>query len=251
MKSLKRLLLNIGRLIASLYNDLCDGASAGIEEEDIGKVLLNVLLFVLMTAFLTLSGLIFLNLIISKIHVVIIGGFLAAGSYSALIKLFDAGEPEPLKKPTVEDYKVVLETIKPAAATVAQALGLAPIYGHTDISADPEEWILPWGKVWQMKFKLLKKDASAPIDTALCKRIIQAQVKSVLERENPSGLANVRFQWGGRMEPIIQIRDVSDGDAFVYLFAVIASAEYFNQKSEWENRSRLLTTGADTDDVDF
>lgn len=251
MKAFKRFLNSMGCLISSLYSELWDGAANGIEEEDIGKVALNILMLSILTVFLFLTGLIIVKLITAKLHVFVMVGLLAACLYSAKQQFFSTREPEPSHKPTPEDYRAVLETVKPAVAAVAPALGLAPVYGHTDISADPEEWILPWGKVWRMKYKLLKQNANIPVDTALCARVIQAQLKTVLERENPSGLASVRFQWGGRMEPIIQVSSVTDGEAFLYVFTSIASAEYFKQKSEWESRGNLLATGADTDDEDF
>ena len=110
---------------------------------------------------------------------------------------------------------------------------------------------MPWGKVWRMKFKVLKQTATSPIDKDLCRSVIQAQIKSVLERENPSGFVNVRFQRGGTFVPIIQVDEVLPGDAFVYLFIAIASQEYFQQKADWENRKNVLPIEVNTDDEDF
>ena len=149
------------------------------------------------------------------------------------------------------DYFAVLETLRPAVAEVAQALELAPVYSHTDMAADSEERILSWGKVWRMKYKAPKKSAVAVIDTALCKRIIQAQVKTVLERDNPSGFSAVRYQHGGSFTSVIQIDEIKDGDAYIYIFAVIASDTYFRQKAEWRNRHDVLAIRGDSNDDDF
>ena len=96
-----------------------------------------------------------------------------------------------------------------------------------------------------------KQNAACPIDKDFCRSVIQAQVKSVLGRENPSGFANVRFQRGGTFVPIIQVDEVLPGDAFVYLFIAIASQEYFQQKADWENRKNVLPIEVNTDDEDF
>lgn len=246
-----KLLHTILALIISFFTDSVNNISEGIEQGNIGKVALNLVLLLSVAALVILTGAVFVMLTIKNLHVLIAIGFLAAAAYSALLKLFQIEEPTPLHKPTPEDYQAVLATVKPALATVAPALGLAPIYEHTDISADPEEQILPWGKVWRMKFKVLKQSATTPIDKELCRSVIQAQIKSVLERDNPSGLANTRFQRGGTFVPIIQLDEVLPGDAFVYLFVVIASQEYFQQKTDWQNRKNMLPTGADMDDLDF
>lgn len=138
-----------------------------------------------------------------------------------------------------------------AVAAVVQPLGLAPIYSHTDMEADSEEQILPWGNVWRMKYKALKKSVDAPIDEKTCRRIIQAQVKTTLERSNPSGFANIRFTWGGRAEAIIQIDEILNGDAYIYIFAIVSSSQYFHQKCNWKNRKNAPPTEVNTDDEDF
>lgn len=157
----------------------------------------------------------------------------------------------PLPPPTMSDYFAVLETLRPALAEIAQALGLAPVYSHSDMAVDAEERILPYGRVWVMKYKALKPSAAVSIDEALCKRVLQAQVKTVLERDNPSGFAEIRFQRGGSFEPIIQINKVKDGDAYAYIFVALASKEYFKQGTSWNNRGNALGAGTDTSDTDF
>lgn len=251
MQSIKKFFRNTLSLILSFSREAVNNVTDGIDERDGKKVALNLVLLLSVAALVILSVALFVKLAIQNLHRIIAAGFLAAAAYSALSKLFQVEEPTPPHKPTVEDYQATLATVKPALATVAPALGLAPIYEHTDISADPEEQILPWGKVWRMKFKVLKQNATTPIDKDLCRSVIQAQVKSVLGGENPSGFANVRFERNGTSVPIIQVDEVRPGDAFVYLFVAIASKEYFQQKTDWENRKNVLPTGANTDDEDF
>lgn len=251
MKSIKKFLRSSLDLILSFSREAVNNITDGIDERNAKKVALNLALLLSVAALVILTAALFVKLAIQNLHKIIAAGFVAAAAYSALSKLFQTEEPSPPHKPTAEDYQAVLATVKPALATVAPALGLAPIYEHTDISADPEEQILPWGKVWRLKFRVLKQNATTPIDKELCRSVIQAQVKSVLGRENPAGFANVRFQRGSTFVPIIQVDEVLPGDAFVYLFVAIASQEYFQQKSDWENRKNTLPTGANADDEDF
>lgn len=251
MRSIKKLVRSIVNLIKSFSCDTVNGIADGVDEGNVPKVLLNLVMLLSAAVLVILAGTICVKLVIKNLHIIIAAGFLAAAAYSAFLKLFQIEEPTPTPKPTPEDYQAVLTTVKPALATVAPALGLAPIYEHSDISADPEEQILPWGNVYRLKFKVLKQNATASIDKELCRSVIQAQIKSVLARDNPSGFANIHFQRGGTFVPIIQVDEVLPGDAFVYLFVAIASQEYFQQKADWQNRKNMLPTGTDTDDLDF
>lgn len=251
MKSIKKLVRNIVNLIKSFSCDTVNGIADGVDEGNVPKVLLNLVMLLSAAVLVILAGTICVKLVIKNLHIIIAAGFLAAAAYSAFLKLFQIEEPTLTPKPTPEDYQAVLTTVKPALATVAPALGLAPIYEHSDISADPEEQILPWGNVYRLKFKVLKQNATASIDKELCRSVIQAQVKSVLVRDNPSGFANIHFQRGGTFVPIILVDEVLPGDAFVYLFVAIASQEYFQQKADWENRKKMLSTNTDMDDLDF
>lgn len=251
MNSFKRLLSSTITLVLSFLRSTTNYIADGISERNMKKVALNLVLLLSVATLVILTAALFVKLAFQNLHILIAAAFLAAAAYSVVSKLFQTEEPTPPRKPTAEDYQTVLATVKPSLATVAPALGLAPIYEHSDIRADPEEQILPWGKVWRMKFKVLKQTATSPIDKDLCRSVIQAQIKSVLERENPSGFVNVRFQRGGTFVPIIQVDEVLPGDAFVYLFIAIASQEYFRQKVDWENRKNMLPTGANTDDEDF
>ena len=250
---MKRLVKSIVSYFARSFNDCFDRMIEGVETRDAGEIISNFFPILLWTIAFILLGLLLLMVAIDHMHLLIIGGFLAAGLYSGIHKLFEDGETveELAEEPTMGDYFAVLETLRPAVAEVAQALELAPVYSHTDMAADSEERILSWGKVWRMKYKAPKKSAVAVIDTALCKRIIQAQVKTVLERDNPSGFSAVRYQHGGSFTSVIQIDEIKDGDAYIYIFAVIASDTYFRQKAEWRNRHDVLAIRGDSNDDDF
>ncbi len=176
-------------------------------------------------------------------------GFVAYGAYKASL----APDPAPLKtmpKPTMQDYFKVLETVRPAVAEVASALGLAPIDSHTDMAADGPERILQWGKVWGFKYKARKLAATTNIDVEQARRVIQAQVATVLDRDNPSKLTETNYNYYGQLVPVIQISEVRDDDAFIYLYVVMASDTYFKQK-EAEERGNTLHTEEDADDTDF
>ncbi len=176
-------------------------------------------------------------------------GFVAYGAYKASL----APAPASLKtmpKPTMQDYFKVLETVRPAVAEVASALGLAPIDSHTDMAADGPERILQWGKVWGFKYKARKLAATTNIDVEQARRVIQAQVATVLDRDNPSKLTETNYNYYGQLVPIIQIHEVKDNDAYVYIYVVMASDTYFKQK-EAEERASTIRTEADTDDSDF
>lgn len=177
-----------------------------------------------------------------------------AGMFSYFIyNSSNTSDPIPDKaqeKPSERDYFVILETIRLAVAEVAQALGLAPIDSHTDMAANRAERILSWGKVWGFKYKALKLSSTATIDVEQACRIIQAQVETVLDRDNPSKLTEINTFCLGCFESVIQIAEVKDDDAYIYIYVVMASDTYFKQK-EAENRASTLHTEADTSDTDF
>lgn len=249
---MKRLIQAAVLFFAQSFQTWFDDAAEGIEEHDVEKVVVNCFLIIVWAVIFIILSLLFLMVTIQHMPLVTIGGFLAAAMYSGVLKVnSETPEEPPIDQPTEADYFAVLETIRPAVAEVAQALELAPVYSHTDMAADSEERILPWGKVWRLKYKAPKKNAAIAIDTVLCKRIIQAQVKTVLERDNPSGFSAVRYQYGSSFVPIIQIDEIKDGDIFIYIFATIASEAYFKQKSAWSNRRNVLAIKGDADDIDF
>lgn len=154
-------------------------------------------------------------------------------------------------KPTESDYYAVLQTLRPAVAEVAGALGLAPIYSHTDMAVDPEERIIPGIYFWGMKYKVPKRGVTDTIDEEQARRIIQAQVKTVLERDNPSRFTETRYNHHGSFEPLIQIDEVQDGEAYINIFAVIASETYFKNRKVTGGGAATLHTQAATDDTDF
>lgn len=160
--------------------------------------------------------------------------------------------PIPAKampKPTSQDYFKILETVRPAVAEIASTLGLAPIDNHTDMAADGPERILQWDKVWGLKYKA-RKLTTANIDVEQACRVIQAQVGTVLDRDNPSKLSEINFNYYGQLVPVIQIAEVKDDDAFIYIYVVMASDTYFKQK-EAEKRASTLHIQTDTSDGDF
>lgn len=153
--------------------------------------------------------------------------------------------------PTMADYFKILDTIRPAVAEVASVLGLAPIDSTTDMAANGAERILQWGRVWGLKYKALKQK-SASIDVDLARRVIQQQVATVLDRENPSKLTEINFNHYGHLVPCIQIDEIKDDDAYIYIYVVMASKTYFAQKErEARNRVSTLHTETNTDDTDF
>lgn len=177
-----------------------------------------------------------------------------AGAVSYYIyKSSKASDPTPAKampKPTSQDYFKVLETVRPAVAEIASTLGLAPIDNHTDMAADGPERILQWDRVWGLKYKARKLSSTTAIDVEQARRVIQAQVGTVLDRENPTKLTEVNFNYYGQLVPVIQIAEVKDDDAYIYIYVVMASDTYFKQK-EAENRASTLHTQADASDTDF
>lgn len=155
-----------------------------------------------------------------------------------------------MPKPTSQDYFKVLETVRPAMAEIASALGLAPIDNHTDMAANGPERILKWDKVWGLKYKALKLTSTAKIDEEQALRVIQTQVGTVLDRDNPSKLSEINFNYYGQLVPVIQIAEVKDDDAYIYIYVVMASNTYFKQK-EAEKRASTLHIQTDTSDGDF
>lgn len=251
MESLKNLVRKIGELTMAFFSDILDGISEGIEEGAVGKVAKGVTFLCVICSLILLFGYLLIILALRNSTYLVIFGFLTAGVYSFWRKLSGTVEPEPIHKPTTDDYMAVLATLKPAMVKVAPALGLAQIYGYTDITLDADDMITKWGRVWRMGYGALKKTAGVDVDLEMCRRVIQAQVKMVLERENPSGFTNVRFPRGGRFEPVIQIDEIMQDEAYVYIFAALASNEYFCQKAEWSNRGKMLAGKNDIGDEDF
>lgn len=225
-------------LIKSTVIEPIVNVTDGIKEGDIKKVAINMTLLCFIVSISLLFCYILVKLALRHAVFVVIVGFLIAGLHSIYQKLAGVPEPEPLHKPTAEDYEAVHKTLKPALAKIAPALGLAPIHRYTDIKLNPDDMITEHGKVWRLGFGALKKTAGIDLDENLCRRVIQAQVKTVLERENPAGFSNVRFPYGGTFESIIQIDEVLQDDAYIYILTVIASNAYFCQRRDWKNQEQ-------------
>lgn len=157
---------------------------------------------------------------------------------------------EVLQKPTIDDYFIILKTIRPAVAEIASTIGLAPIDSHTDMAVNGAERILQWGKVWGFKYKARKLSATTSIDEEMICRAIQTQVAIVLEQDNPSKLTEIHHDYHGHLVPKIQIEEVKDDDAYIYIYVVMASKTYFKQKED-ENNPNTLHTESDKDDPIF
>lgn len=155
----------------------------------------------------------------------------------------------PLPPPSWDTYRAVMNTLRIAAQKVGPALGLAAIYEETDIRAEAAERILPNGNYWWMKFRLPKQNASVSLDENLVRRVLQREIQMVLETENPGAFDKVRYVRGGSYECIIQIEKAPDFDAYVYVYAVMASEEFFKQRGRMGNPGASL--GSPGDDRDF
>lgn len=253
LESLKKTVKKIGKLVSSLFSDLFDGISDGIDEGDIGIVARNMIALMLVVSIFLISGIILIKLVLHNAVWVVIIGLIIAGAYDAyrrLCGLEDVIEPK-ITKPTMDDYSSVALTVKSALKSVAPALGLAPIQGYTDIALDEEDMITKWGKVWRLGYGTLKKTAGVELDLELCSRVIQTQIKAVLTRSNPSGFSTVHFPWGGKIVPILQVDEVLQDDAYIYVLVVISSNQYFQQKAEWMNRSHVFADETDANDPLF
>lgn len=159
-------------------------------------------------------------------------------------------KPVQLPEPTESDYFAALPTIRAALAEVADSLGLAPITSSTDMAVDRDERILTQNGYWGLVYKA-KKKPGITFDTALAMRVLQAQIKTVLERDNPSRLSAISYNDNGVLKPVFQVADVDDGDVFVKFYIVTASDVYFRQKHYDEERRDTIKTEADADDTDF
>lgn len=245
MNSFKKMSHKLKELIVSLFSSIFDGISDGIDDEDIGEVAKNVTLLCLVSGLFLAFGYILVALALRNSVKLVIIGFLVAGAYSLYQKLTGVPEPERLCKPTAEDYEAVNKTLKPALSKIAPALGLAPIHRYDDIRLDPDDMITEHGKIWRLGFGALKKTVGVDLNENQCKRAIQAEVKRVLERENPAGFSEVRFPYGGTFEPIIQIDEILQDDAYIYILAVIASNTYFRQRRDRNNQDEVRPTPQD------
>lgn len=141
-----------------------------------------------------------------------------------------------LEKPSERDYFRALDTLRPAAAQIAGALGFASIDTFTDMLPKAEDRIKQWGRCWLIVYKIPKANASVEIDKPMVKRVLEEQMDAVVQGDNPSGYAELCFPWHGVDKPILLVHDVIDRDIYVYVFIVKASREYFEDKEAADER---------------
>ena len=177
--------------------------------------------------------------------------FLGFIAYAIIHSQEEQKNPKWEPEPTEADYFAVLDTLRPAMAEVAPALDLAPIYSYTDMAADPEERIIPGIYFWGLYYKAPKQKVTDKIDEAMARRVIQAQVKTVLERDNPSRFTEIRYNNHGTFEPTIQIDEVLDCEAYIHIYVVMASDTYFKNRKKTNGDGPILHTETAPDDTDF
>lgn len=153
------------------------------------------------------------------------------------------------KKPTLEQYITVGNIVKMAAKRVASTLDLSPVYEETDIKAAKDERIVPKGKVWLFKYLIRKISAETIIDTDTAQRVLQRELKMILDAENPAGFDKVRFVYGGVDECILQIDHISQEDSYVFLYCSFASEEFFKLRER--EREDGENDATNMDDAEF
>lgn len=204
----------------------------------LGTVGLVVLLLVLLYASLGVIGKIIAPLLVVAVLI---------ASYFENKKSFVGSAT--IKEPTMEQYITVGNIVKMAAKRVAPVLELSTIFEETDVKAAKDERIVPKGKIWLFKYRLLKKSIRTIIDEGTAQRVFQNELQMVLE-ENPAGFDKVRFIYGGVDECILQVAHVSQGDLYIFIYLCYASEDYFFQREQERDQHGRENTG-DTFDVDF
>lgn len=155
--------------------------------------------------------------------------------------------PAIIKAPTMEQYVTGGNILKLAAKRVAPMLELNQIYDESDVKAAKDERIVQSGKCWFLKYRLLKKNATVAIDEAVAQRVLQNELRMVLDNDNPAGFDRVRFVYGGVDECVLQVAHITQGDLYLYVYLCYASEEYFSQRE----REVEQHDTADTNDIDF
>lgn len=168
-------------------------------------------------------------------------GFIVYGKYHP--RADKTVEPPP--QPTMDTYRAVMDILRIAAKRVGPALGLASIHEDTPIKAEEDEQLIQNGAYWRMKYRLPKQNATTLLDESMVRRVLQREIQVVLETDNPGAFDKVRFVRGGSYECIIQIDKVHDYDAYCYIYAVIASEEYFKQRGKKGNSGGSLASRGD------
>lgn len=155
--------------------------------------------------------------------------------------------PAATKQPSTEQYITVGNITKSAVKKVAPILALAPVHAESDIKAAKDERIIQHGRYWLFKYRFLKKSISTDIDTDSAQRVLQRELQTILDNENPAGFDKIRFIYGGVSECILQLARVTQDDLYLYLYCCYASEDYFAQRE----REVEQHDTADTDDIEF
>lgn len=155
--------------------------------------------------------------------------------------------PSPPKAPTMEQYITVGNVTKPAVKKVAPILGLAPVYEESDIKAVKDERIIQHGRYWLFKYRFLKKSISTNIDTDTAQRVLQRELQTILDNENPAGFDKLRIIYGGVSECVLQLARITQDDVYLYLYCCYASEDYFAQREREAEQYDLV----ETNDIDF
>lgn len=183
---------------------------------------------------------------------------IAVGAVALIIYCFTSDKetpppPPPPQPPTEYDYLCAMEILRGSLKNIAPQLNLSAVENDSDLSVDEEEWILPWGNCWCMKYHVLKKSAETVVDIPLIEKALQNKIKIIVTRENPTGYVNTTWIYKGKAESIIQVVKVEAPNRSIYIniYLTYASDEYFMQRSQWKKQSELPTEEADTHDNDF
>lgn len=154
-------------------------------------------------------------------------------------------------EPTMTDYETIVKTIYAAAKNICDSLGLVAARSYADLYVDEADRILQWENVWGMKYKLRKQRSTTNFDKAFAIEAFQNEIESVMRKYNPSKLAKHYYPYGGVLKSTVQVADIEDGNAFVYIYVVLAMTDtYFVQKAN-DERDDVAETEAETDDTDF
>lgn len=86
MHRLKELFRSVLNFVKAKIEERVDKINAGFEEENVPQVLLNVIVLVLPFGISLFAGIVLVRFIIHHLHLFIIGAFVAAALYSAILK---------------------------------------------------------------------------------------------------------------------------------------------------------------------
>ena len=84
MRSIKKLVRSIVNLIKSFSCDTVNGIADGVDEGNVPKVLLNLVMLLSAAVLVILAGTICVKLVIKNLHIIIAAGFLAADRKSVV-----------------------------------------------------------------------------------------------------------------------------------------------------------------------